>query len=260
LLKFRFRFGVAAILFFAARLTFAAAPLSFCFEDVEQRPWTLPAGVGLNFELLTRVEKQLGEKFEFSSKPWKRCIEEVRVGHMDGVFAAADSEERRSFAVVPTLPDGRADPNMALYSESYNVYLRVGGHASWDGNQLVMPDGSVAVQTGYIVSDLLRQRGFRVSEGFKSAADGLRLLANGAFDVAILHGHEAHELAKDDPRFRTRVTQAPIPYVVMPFFLMVGRKAYDQDPKRIEAIWRTIGAVRHSAEYQKLEAASGLGR
>src|SRR5262245_22524601 len=27
-------------------------PLRLCFEDVEQRPWSLPDGSGLNFELL----------------------------------------------------------------------------------------------------------------------------------------------------------------------------------------------------------------
>lgn len=231
-----------------------AAPLRLCYEDVPQRPWTLPDGSGLNFELLKRVEAQLGERFQFIAEPWRRCLEEVRTGVMDAVFAAADSPERRVYSVVPTLANGQPDKTFAMYEDKFNVYLRTGSGANWDGQVLRTPNNIVLTQSGYIVARLLRERGFHVDESVKSAEDGLRLLANGSYDAAVLQGPEAVTLIKSDPRFRTAVTQAPSPYEMLPLFLMVSRHTYARDAQRIQKIWLAIKTTRTSSEYQKLEA------
>ncbi|MES2297125.1 MAG: transporter substrate-binding domain-containing protein [Pseudomonadota bacterium] len=240
----------------------AAEPhaLTFCYEDVEQRPWSTPAGTGLNFELLKRVESRLGERFMYVARPWKRCLEEVRLGTIDGAIGAGESVERRKFAVYPELPGGEADPARALFTDDVHVFLRVGGRASWDGTQLRAPSGEVVVQSSYLVAEKLRQRGFAPKERVKSAADALRLLASGIYDVAILEGIEASRLARDDPRFNKVVTRAPVPYELEHFHLMISRITRNRDPDRVEAIWNAIGAVHLAEDYRKLEAAEGVGR
>lgn len=232
----------------------AAAPLRLCYEDVALSPWTAPDGSGLNFNVLRRVQERLAEQFDFVPLPWKRCLEEVRVGHMDGVFAAADTPERRLFSVAPTLPDGHADPRAALYSDTFNVYLRNGSGASWNGKDLLAPRGRVVVPRGYFLAGLLRERGVEVNEAVKTSEEGLRMLANGIADAAVLQGRDAEWLAANDPRFRGLISEAATPYVVMPLYLLIGRKAYDSDPKRALAIWEEIRAVLLTPEYKKLEA------
>lgn len=236
----------------------APAPLILCFEDVAQRPWSMPAATGLNFDLLNRVQHELGERFSYAAKPWRRCMEELRVGTVDGVIAAADGGSRRSFAIVPTLPDGSADASRALYVDDVNVFLRVGGQARWNGQQLSAPRGEVAVQSGYLIGTNLRAQGLQPRELVKSADDGLRLLVSGLFDVAVLQGAEASHLAQSDPRFRDRVRQAAPPYAALAFHLMFSRRAYSRDPQRIEAIWHAIGLVRQSADYRQLAATAGV--
>lgn len=238
----------------------AAAPLTLCYEDVAQRPWSMPGAVGLNFELLRRVEKQLDEHFIYAAKPWRRCLEEVRLGTIDGVIGAADSSERRNYAVYPTLPDGRTDPASAMFEDNVNVFLRSGGNASWDGSTLVAPNGEVAVQSGYLVATQLRQQGLHPREMVKSAEDGLRLLTTGLLDAAVLQGLEAEKLARDDPRFQGKITMGAPPYTSRPFYLMFSRKTYSRDPRRIDNVWRTIGAVRQSADYKQMLADAKAGR
>jgi polar amino acid transport system substrate-binding protein len=244
----------------AAQLAHAALPppLTLCFEDVAQRPWSMPAATGLNFDLLNRVQRELGEQFSYAAKPWRRCMEELRVGRVDGVIAAADAGPRRSFAIVPTLPDGSADPARALYVDNVNVFLRVGGQASWNGRQLDAPRGEVAVQSGYLIGSNLRAQGLQPRELVKSADDGLRLLVSGLFDAAVLQGAEARRLAQSDPRFRDRVQLAPPPYAVLAFHLMFSRRTYSRNPQRIEAIWHAIGAVRQSADYRQQAMTAGV--
>ena len=236
------------------------APLTLCYEDVPQRPWSQPGAIGLNFDLLRRVEQQLGEHFIYAAKPWRRCLEEVRLGTVDGVVGAADGAGRRSYGVYPTLPDGRSDPARALFEDRVNVFLRSGGRASWDGRRLLSPNNEVAVQSGYLIASQLRQQGLRPRELVKSAEDGLRLLTAGLFDVAVLQGIEAETLVRDDPRFQGKVTQAPLPYAERAFHLLISRQAYQRDPRRIEAVWNAIAGVRVSPEYRQLLAEARAAR
>jgi len=233
-------------------------PLRLCYEDVDQRPWSTPGGSGLNFELLKRVESLLNEQFTYAPKPWKRCLNELKLGEVDGVIGAADAVERRAWARIPQLPDGREDPARAMFEDAALVFLRVGGNASWDGHDLQAPGKSVVVQSGYLVAQQLREKGYDPRETVKSAADALRMLAAGGFDVAILQGLEASKLAQEDRRFKGRVQQAELPYMVVNLHLMVARGAYQRDPQRIEAIWQAIGTVRQSREYRQLEDSAGI--
>lgn len=233
-------------------------PLVMCYEDVVQRPWTTPSGGGLTIELLRRVEKQLGEQFTYMPKPWRRCLEELRTGAVDAAIGAADDPGRRAFAIFPSLPDGALDPSRAVGSDYAHVFLRAAGAASWDGKQLVAPNNEVAVQSGYIVGAVLRERGYHARELVKSADDGLRMLAAGLFDVAILQGFEASSLARSDPRFQGVVKQAPQPYAVFMLYLPFNRKVYARDPRRIEAVWRAIASVRQSQEYRHMLHEAGV--
>ncbi|MES2127694.1 MAG: transporter substrate-binding domain-containing protein [Pseudomonadota bacterium] len=233
-----------------------AAPLKLCFENVAQAPWTMPDASGLNFELLRRVEKLTGEQFQFHARPWIRCMEETRTGAMDAMIGAADSPERRLFSRLPILPDGRANPDKALYEDRVDVFLREGSGAAWDGKDLVNPRAIAVAQRGYFVGDLLRARGQSVIDNIKSAEEGLRVLAAGSADVAVLLGRSAEKMVQDDPRFAGRITLAPQPFTQFAFYLMVGRKTYAANPARIEAIWNAIATVRIQPDYRKLEAAA----
>jgi polar amino acid transport system substrate-binding protein len=233
-----------------------AAPLRLCFEDVPQFPWTMPNGTGLNFDMLRRVEKLTGEQFVFVARPWKRCMEETKAGLMDGMIGAADSPARRIFAVPPLTAAGQPDAARAMYQDRVFVFLRKGSGASWDGLRMNNPANVVVAQRGYYVADLLRAQGYEVLDTAKSAEDGLRTLAAGTADAAVLQGHDAHDMVRQDPRFKGKITVSEKPFVVFDFHLMFGRKTHARQHKRLEAIWNAIAVVRADPAYQKLEADS----
>lgn len=233
----------------------SAAPLNLCFEDVAQAPWTMPHGAGLNIDLLKRVERLTGEQFNYIARPWKRCEEETRSGVMDGMIGPSDNPRRRAFSVPPLKPDGAQDPERAMYHDHVALFLRTGSGAGWDGRNLVNPRGIAVAQRGYYTVDMLQALGQKVIDTPKSAEEGLRLLAVGAADVAVLMGRGAEESLRNDPRFHGKIELARQPFAIFDFHLMIGRKAYDKDPGRFEAIWHAIATVRATAEYRRLEAA-----
>lgn len=232
-----------------------AAPLKFCFEDVPQTPWTQPDGSGLNFELLKRVEARLGEQFAFTPLPWKRCLMYVANGEMDGVLGAAYSQERIHYGVFPTLPGGKEKVAARLYSDRFNVYVHTGSKVQWDGKAFANLNGSVAIQTDFVVAEQLRLMHLELDQSGKSAEHALRLLMNGSAKVAVLQAAQANRLVQNDTRFRGQVEILPVPFAEVPFYLFVSQKAWFKDAKRIGAVWDAIGLERDSPDYQKLEKA-----
>jgi len=252
-MPFALRSIALAVIVAAVKAPALGAPLNFCFEDIPQAPWTMPDGTGLNIELLKRAAKLAGEQVNFIARPWRRCEEETRTGLMDAMVGPSDNPRRRSYSVPPRKPDGTQDPERAMYRDHVDIYLRVDSGASWDGKTLVNPRKLVVAQRGYYIVDMLQALGQKVIDTPKSAEDGLRLLAAGSADVAVLMGRDAENLLKEDPRYQGRVMLAKQPFASFDFHLMAGRKSYDKDPKRFEALWNAIAKVRATADYQRLE-------
>ncbi len=246
------RFTVFALTLLLATTAWCA-PLKLCYDEAPQPPWTMPDETGLNIELLKRTEKQLGEQFVFTAKPWKRCLEEARNGLVDGIIGAADAVDRRDYATLPQLPNGQGDPEQALYNDYYLVFIRKGSGASWNGRQFVNLKGDVVAQRGYIVVDDLRQRGHRVRDSIKIPDEGLRMLAAGAADAAVLLGVDGEEKLAANPVYQSRIEQAKLIFSAVPLYLMISRKTYEVDPHRINRVWQGIRTVRASPAYRKLE-------
>lgn len=244
---------LSSVLFLASHTsaTQAATPLKFCFEDEPQAPWTVPDGTGLNIELLKRVEQQLGEKFEFVAKPWKRCLDELRTGVQDGAFGSAMSAERRQFSAFPSNPDGSGDSSAALYEDQARVYIRKDSKASWDGKNLLNVRQPVLVQRAYLVASILQKKGFQIRE-IRTIHDALELLATGKADVAILQGAEAGNLVRFDSIYRSKIMSVAPQFITLPMYLAINQKTYEQDPRRIQAIWNAIRQIRTSPEYKQL--------
>jgi polar amino acid transport system substrate-binding protein len=234
-------------------MTLEAAPLKLCFEDVPESPWTFADGSGLNFVLLARVKQRLGEQFEFTALPWKRCLAYVEKGEMDGVIGAAMNEQRRQYAVFPMLPDGRERSSAGLYLDFFPVFVRSGSKVGWDGQEFTHLKGGVAVQAGFVVVEALEKMGVKLDQSGKSAEHCLRLLSAGSVDAAVLQGVNAVHLARSDARFRDAVSVLPLPFANTPMHLMIARSTWRREGARIERIWDAIEKERATPEYQKRE-------
>jgi polar amino acid transport system substrate-binding protein len=234
-----------------------AAPLKFCYEDSQQLPWTNSDGKGLIFALLQNVETRLGEQFVSVPRPWKTCQEEVRAGKFDGFFSSAVSNARREYSVFPSFADGSINTEAELYEEEFGVYLRRGASASWNGKELRSAT-PVVVQGGYVVGAMVRERGLEIDDTSKTAEDGLALLSQNHADMAILQGANTENLMRSDPRFNAVITKAGTPFIVLSLYLAINKNTYAVDPKRIDAIWNTIAAVRRTPQYVKLLEAAGV--
>lgn len=233
-----------------------ARPLTLCVEDVPQQPWTTPNQGGLNFILLARVESIAGVQFKVEPKPWRRCLNDLEFGRVDGLIGAAFSTERLTFARFPMLKNGQPDGDSALFIGKTYIFMRANGQASWDGKSLINPRRIVIAQRSYMATERLKALGFMVLDDAKTPEDGLRALVANRADVAVLHSEFAHFLVGTDERFKGRITETQQPFDVSPHYLAFGWRTYQEDPERIERIWKAIATVRRSADYRNIESSA----
>lgn len=234
------------------------APIKLCYEDVPQRPWTLADGSGLNFVLLKAVAKRSEEQFDYTALPWKRCLAYVASGEMDGVVAAAYSAERSQWGAIAMQANGQERPETRLYSDEFLVYVRKNSNVSWDGKAFHHLKGAVAIQAGYVVAERLREMKVELDQSGKSAEHGLRLLMAGSVEIAVLQSSQAGYLVRTDPRFRDKVEVLPQPFASVPLYLLMSRKTWAREPKRLEKIWQAIALEREADAYKKQEKAALL--
>ncbi|MBB5017930.1 polar amino acid transport system substrate-binding protein [Chitinivorax tropicus] len=229
-------------------------PLVLCFEDIPQKPWTHPDGSGLNLDLLRMVQRRLNEQLIFVPKPWKRCLQELKAGKIDGVIGGQDAPDRRTFAVFPTLPKGQIDSKYRLFGDRFYIYVARGSLVDWDGVQVSNLSKPVAIQSAYAIHHKLDRLGVHYIEAGKTAADGFRLMEAGVVDAVIAQGDEGTALLEREHRFKDQFIQLPNPFDTVAFYLFFSQATYNKSPTRIRSIWQEIEKVRESGEYKKMEA------
>ena len=99
----------------------AAEPsIKIYHENEDSYPWIFKDRVGLTTSLLKMAEKIYGGKVEVVGLPWKRCLDDVKSGAINGVVKISYAADRTEFLAYPMTgdkPDATLRP-MARWSVS----------------------------------------------------------------------------------------------------------------------------------------------
>lgn len=240
-----------------------AAPktLQLCYERLDIHPWRTVDGRGLNFELIRMAAAKAGVTVQFVTLPWKRCLSEMQEGVMHGVFAASFAPDRLAMGAYPG--GNPPDPALQLYSDGYVLVRRKNDAVQWDGKNVTGLTGPVGAQVGYSVANDLRRLGVAVDEGSQTARELLQKLQLGRLGAAALGNSDALNLLGDRARageFGANLEVLPQPLMQKAYYLMLSNQLVQQAPDLADRLWRQIGAVRRSPDYQKLQQDVAAGR
>ncbi|MBB5018784.1 polar amino acid transport system substrate-binding protein [Chitinivorax tropicus] len=230
------------------------ASIKLCFEGEDIYPWVMKSKKGLNIIMLEMVAKKTNLKLDMSPLPWKRCLNDVQSGGMDGAFAASYKPDRAEFAVYPS-KDGKPDPAKRMMLDSYSLYRLKGSNVNWDGSKFQNVTSAIGTQPGYSVIDLLKQNGVQVDDGAKTADDTLRKLISNRVAGAALMTLEGDNSIATNSEFTGKVERVPTPLVEKPYFLIFGKGYQAKYPGAVTQLWDAIASVRESPEYKQAEAA-----
>ena len=232
----------------AAPATDKPALLRLCHEQEESFPWILNDRPGLNIVHLKAVSQRVGVPFEFVPAPWKRCLEDMKSGVVDGAFKATFKADRLEMGAYP-MAGTKPDDSKALMTESYSLYRLKGSTTSWDGSKLVV-GGPVAAQPGYSIGDVVRGLGAKVDDGSKSPDANLKKLMAGRVDAVALQTAEADNSLRAVPEFSARIEKVGPPLSEKPYFLMLSRQLVARNAEFAASVWKAVAEVRESADYK----------
>ena len=109
----------------------------------------------------------------------------------------------------------------------------------------------------------LRRLGVAVDEGSQTARELLQKLQLGRLGAAALGNSDALNLLGDRARageFGANLEVLPQPLMQKAYYLMLSNQLVQQAPDLADRLWRQIGAVRRSPDYQKLQQDVAAGR
>lgn len=217
--------------------------VTVCYDETAVRPWVNKAGVAL---LKTTASLQHVE-FEQVALPWLRCLRDVGKGTMAGAIGASYSDDRAAFAVFPATADGQLDVSRRMQASSYSLYRAKGGAANWDGRQFANLASRVVVQRGYSVVADLTKLGVLVDQTAGDAETVLRMLIAGRSQLGVLVTELGDELLTK-PEFRRKIEKITPPLVVRSYYLIFGKRYYENNTRLVEELWNHLAVVRVSKD------------
>lgn len=224
------------------------ASMKLCYENEDVYPWVLKDRPGLNIVFMNALAQKLGIKFDMQSRPWKRCLDELKSGEMDGLFSASFKADRLENGAYPMTGD-KPDETKAIMLDGYTLYRVKGSAVNWDGKKLTVA-GAVGAQPGYSIIDQLKSLGAKVDDGSRSADDNLRKLIAGRVDAVALITLEGENSIRNNPEFASKVEAVQPVLVSKPYYLMLSKQFVAKYPEYAKEIWSGVAAIRESADYK----------
>ena len=232
---------------------FAADKLTLCFENKMVMPWRSTERVGLNFDMLKRVEAKAGVSFEYELLPWKRCLAKLKANDVDGAFSVSFSDERRQYGTFSR--SGEADIQKRMHVSRYYLVRKKGSAASWDGKRFSNIDGKIAFQLGYSVAELLHQLKMPVDESNDSPYNMGRKVLTGRVAAAAMFDSDVDVLMNGP--LASQLDVVPTALVEKPYYLLLSNALVKARPELADQIWKSVEDVRNGREYKKLVQAAG---
>lgn len=250
-----------ALLLLALAGNFAwAQPVEFRvgYEDKDNYDHTgsgsvVPENPGVMVELVKMLETRVPNlRIVFSRKPWARCLAELEVGAVDGIFSSSFKTERMRIGVYP-MRDGKDDRRYRIDTKSYSVYTLGDSPLQWDVSRLGgLPQGLIALR-GYAIVDDLKTMGVVVNE-VNSPEDAFRMVLAGRVDgFAHLSDFGDYLLKKNPGGEFDRIVKLTPPIVTKDYYLQVSHQFNVRHPELVTRIWRALGELRQ-AESDRLVA------
>jgi polar amino acid transport system substrate-binding protein len=213
--------------------------ITLCYDETTVRPWVNKAGAPI---LKTAAGMQRLE-IEQLGLPWLRCLRDVSKGLVSGAIGASYTDERSMFAVYPSTADGQLDVSRRMQSSSYSLFRVKGLNTGWDGKQFSNLSSRVVAQRGYSVVGDLTKLGVLVDQTASEPETVFKMLIAGRAQLGALVTEQGDEtMAK--PEFRKQIEKLSPPLVVKDYYLIFGKRYYEDNHRLVEELWNHVAVVR----------------
>ena len=233
--------------------------LTFAYQNTSNFPFQTGNGSeidsekpGIAVELIMLAAKKIKIEIKFIRLPWKRGLDNLENGKIDGLFNASFKTERLEFGVYP-MKEGTVDKNRKSYSNTYVLYTLKSSIVTWDGKRIGNLERAIGAPRGFSIVDDLRKMGIKIEESTSTMINFKKLYKGRIDGVAALESAGDSILDINKKEFGN-IEKMQLPLKSKPYYLMLSHQFVEENPKIAENIWDTIALVRESEEYKQITA------
>lgn len=226
-------------------------------EDKNAYPWVIPLDdggyAGLDLDFLNILASKIGVKIEFKAYPWARCLEEMRQGNVNGVFASSYRKEREAMGRYP-MKNGQPDTGRMIHSSGYSLYILKDSPVGFDGKNFINLNGNLGVQRAFSIIPELTQFNVSIDDGTADPEVILMKLFSKRISAAAIQTARGDNVLKNNQRFRNSIIKhetSEKPFDPKPYFVMFSHQFYEKYPEFAETFWNKMNEVLNSKEYDK---------
>lgn len=229
-------------------------PASFriCIESQNNMPFVNGSDLDNSIEfglhgalpdLLILTAKELDLQLDFVSLPWKRCIQELKQGRSDALFAAIWSEEREVWGVFPKKGE-TIDSKLALWFADYSVYSRIHSDLKWDGIEFSGLDNGVGAPFGYIAYQKLERLKALPTRNI-GANEAFPLVAKGRLDGYVIERTIGDRYLQEH-KLGGEVVRLTPSFMQVHWYVPVSHLWYKRNRELTQEFWNTLASIRES--------------
>ncbi len=240
----RYLFIVLALLAGSAN----ACVIRLAYNEISAPPYYLgdggktPEHPGPAIELVDLAAAKLGCKMVWERKPQKRILRELETNNIDATLALSHSKSRESTMAFP-LKNGAPDASLALWTLSYDFYVKQGSTLKWDGKQFNRPPLRVGANAGYSVVKDLAEMGIAVEEA-PGDLNNLGKLVNDRIEAYAGQSLFVDQL-REQAMFKGLEKLEPS-IVRKDYFLVFSHGFYASSGDTARKLWKLIEEVKKS--------------
>ena len=220
--------------------------LTFGYDNVATVPWYTPEQHGYVFEILKLADDELSDiDFKFRGLPWRRCLEELEVGAIDGCFSSTHTVERAKKGLFPLNAAGEVDSSRSLFKSSYSLMVpsALKSSVKIDGLKIVgwNMKHRIGVNLHYAIAQDLEPGGYSLEFAPSLESNKMKLLNGRVMALADVTSRlESLKKGGEMPGFEILTP----PLTEREFHLMLSRHIEKLHPTLPDQIWNKLAEVR----------------
>lgn len=201
--------------------------------------------VGIHIDIVNEALSNLGMNAKFRPLPWKRCLNEAKVGSVDAIATASYKTDRAEYLHYPEDASTATKSKFRVAQVEYVVVTTADNPYEFNGDIHSLPEPVRAPRGWSIVSDLTNQ-GINVDS--QAAGDEVnikKLLRQGKGSLVTIPD-VVQELEKR-PEYQGKLKVSSTPIKSKSYFLPFSKKT-KISKEHIEKIWAEIAKIRDNPE------------
>ncbi|MGH1370783.1 MAG: hypothetical protein ACRBBW_02025 [Cellvibrionaceae bacterium] len=217
-------------------------PIRICIDSEDYPPYffetSSEGSQGMILDLIRMSVEHTEHSIEFTRKPWRRCLSDVKSGYVDASGPVIWSKARSLWAQFPTDNLNQVMPESALVSVQYRVFTRSDSALRWNGTHFSGIRYGVGAPIGHISHKRLKAMGILPASSF-TVEEGLTMVSRGFLDGFVNESLSGQSLI-NQLDIASNVSVLSPPFLSTELYLVFSHQFVADNPEVPDEVYQAL--------------------